>query len=291
MLDGVLHNHPKLQVVHAAEKTVVQEDFTAYDLPPDADTLMERFYWDTPRKRAWRQNEASDFIFLMRNLLERNPQAAYIGLHQDDAVWTQPPELLALPVQSLYHFRAGGPIAVNDTQSGRQGNAYIFPCHLPCGLVSTVFKRDVLEQFLGVITKSSSSAEAWRFKPIDQLLEDFVKANGLPWHATRSTQHRGSTSSYSFTKETDRRDPSPHSPPPSLGERHHVYSCERVPPVMLDRQARKECAGATSTFLESLPRCRLTTPPISMRTSRSPFGAAMRRHVADPRLVTQVRVF
>ena len=290
MLDGVLHNHPNLQVVHAAEKPVVQEDFTAYDLPPDADTLMERFYYDTPRKRAWRQNEASDFIFLMRNLLERNPQAAYIGLHQDDAVWTQPPELLALAVQSLYHFRAGGPIAANDTQSGLHGGYAEFPCHLPCGLVSTVFRRDVLEQFLGAITTPSGSAEPWRFKPIDELLEDFVKANGLPWHATRSTQHLGSTSSYSFTKEADRKLPAPHSPPPGLGERHRVYSCARVPPAMLDRQARKDCAGATGTFLKSLPRCRLTTPPISMRTNRSLFGAATRRHVADSRLVSQVRV-
>eukprot|EP01043_Picozoa_sp_COSAG02_P058718 COSAG02_NODE_7355_length_3049_cov_4.730169_4_plen_308_part_00 len=258
MLDGVLQNHPNLQVVPVAKKPVVREDSTAYDLPPDADRLTKLWHSDTPRKRAWRHNEASDFIFLMRHLLERNPQAAYIGLHQDDAVWTQPPELLASPVQSLYHFRAGGPIAASDTQSGIQG--FSFLCHLPCGLVSTVFKRDVLEQFLGTITKSSGSAEAWRLKPIDQLLEDFVRANGLPWHATRSTQHKGSTSSYSFTKDTDGRARPLCNPPPSLGERHHVYSCERVPPAMLDWRAREFCEGVTSTFLKALPRHRLITP-------------------------------
>ena len=69
---------------------------------------------------------------------------------------------------------------------------------LPCGLVATVFRRDVLRNFLiGIANRprrtpgggggdSDGWVTPWRVRPIDWLLEEFVLASAHDWPATWS---------------------------------------------------------------------------------------------------------
>ena len=254
-MDSVLRLHPSLNVVDSSsvEKQLIRHHMHGenYSLPANADFAMKIALQEGPQKRGWRLSEASDFIFLMSELLTRS-DAPYIGFHQDDAEWTQPPEILGAPIQSLYQFRPGGPIAAGDTQMGigiKCITTGICNCALACGMVSMVFRRDVLQQFLGAIKPG-----AWKLKPIDMLLNDFLTANGFEWPATRSVQHKGSTSSYipkGFSSRDELvkvaahefRDAPPITPRPGREEWHKVYSCARAPPETVPTAAgRKACA-------------------------------------------------
>eukprot|EP01051_Picozoa_sp_SAG22_P009799 SAG22_NODE_843_length_6889_cov_61.521649_5_plen_93_part_00 len=89
----------------------------------------------------------------MRAVLSKNPVAQYIGWNQDDGLWAREPELLNAPIQSLYHRRKI-PVACNqgpcpvDVKRYECYVAGACRCMLGCGLVSMVFRRDLLEQFL-----------------------------------------------------------------------------------------------------------------------------------------------
>eukprot|EP01051_Picozoa_sp_SAG22_P015136 SAG22_NODE_1938_length_3288_cov_2.551270_2_plen_349_part_00 len=268
VMDAVLEKNPELKVVEKRSRQPVPEPVfnETYSLPDDADKAMIMMREEGGMKKKWRLNEARDFIFLMSELLRRT-DAPFLGFHQDDATWTQRPELLGTPIQSLYQFRPGGPLGTGDVQLGRGlwcKEAQVCNCALGCGLVSMVFRRDLLQMFLGAIINQG----AWKLKPIDQLLDDFLNANGFEWPATRSVQHKGTMSSYVISAEylaslkeegnkvgaawrSEFREPPPLSPRPGLLERHRIYSCARAPREYLPERARPFCASPPTMTLSA----------------------------------------
>jgi hypothetical protein len=289
----VLENVVATTGVNVVQSTLATLPSVEYPLPEQADDAMKIArgfgpWGDGPRKRGWRLSEARDFIFLMREVLKQS-DAPYLIFNQDDAEWTYRPELLGLPIQSLYHFRPGGPIAVDDNQRGKVDcDPELSPacsCTLGCGMVSMVFRRDVLKHFLRSIAPG-----VWKLKAIDMLLGDFLRSHGYEWPATRSVQHKGSNSSYvlnntymeslkvggkwtsAFGRET--RAMPPKSPRPSRDERHRIYSCDRPPLNRVPEMARQHCASIDahsllSCFRLTIRLCRLSVLR-SMRAERVP---------------------
>eukprot|EP01050_Picozoa_sp_SAG11_P013926 SAG11_NODE_1664_length_4496_cov_1.786218_5_plen_473_part_00 len=177
---------------------------------------------------------------LMRETLRRS-DAPYICYNQDDGIWRLPPTLLGTPVQSMYHYR------LPESK-----------CDLGCGMVSTIFRRATLKRFLRFMVVDHDvesdghplkELDPWKLKPIDWLLEEFVRANGYEWPATRNVQHVGEKSSLFFSADDrlSRRHSSGTpfkyflhqqqqfwlaptvevSPPPQAREARRVYSCLR----------------------------------------------------------------
>eukprot|EP01051_Picozoa_sp_SAG22_P025985 SAG22_NODE_7970_length_694_cov_0.996639_1_plen_128_part_10 len=114
-MDAVIESNPQLNLLRNTAEPLLNE---SYSLPDDADRAMLYYHAESAKRRHWRLNEARDFIFLMSEMLRRT-DAPFLGFHQDDTTWAQPPELLGTPIQSLYHFRPGGSVAVGDEQLGR----------------------------------------------------------------------------------------------------------------------------------------------------------------------------
>lgn len=97
-----------------------------------------------------------------------------------DGKWARKPELVDAPVQSLYHHRPAELESTPDEErrkaradkrAGRRGAACPMDgacrCGLGCGLVSMVFRRDVLKQFLNSLVVSHQGVPNWKLKPID----------------------------------------------------------------------------------------------------------------------------
>jgi hypothetical protein len=147
---------------------------TDYDVTrPDDDQVQTAAKDDVVRKR-WRIQEAADFRWLLQYVLDHT-KAPYVVFNQDDGQWIHSLVLPSTPLTSLWSL----------------GQAK--DCHDPgghCGLVSMVFQRDTLRDFLEWMTP------LWKEKPIDWTLNDFVWQRGLHMPVQKIVQHLGTQSSF-----------------------------------------------------------------------------------------------
>ena len=189
---------------------------TEYDLPLWADeAAMDVHLKHSAEEKRWRVNEARDFIVVMRDVLARS-DAHFVGLNQDDGVWTKHPTLLDVPMQSLYH---GPPRTHTRT------------CSLPCGMVSVIFRRDVLKKFLRRLVGN----DLWKLKPIDWALEDFIRAGSFEYLAVSpfAVRHIGDQSSLeSRIWNAGSVWTEMHDPPPGvsvISAEAGITTCARIP--------------------------------------------------------------
>jgi hypothetical protein len=141
---------------------------------------------DIPRKR-WRISEAHDFLWLCRHMLSHS-NASYIGFHQDDA-------RLIDPLPDRLHVRLDGStilrqmISLYSDHTPRESRRFCSIGGLFCGMVSLLFRRSALEEFLMWLEP------IYKEIPIDWNLEAFLVSKNylVPVHAR--VQHLGTISS------------------------------------------------------------------------------------------------
>jgi len=140
-----------------------------YSLSRLNDGQVQMAFKDSTHQKYWRISEARDWMHLMSTLY-RNTDAKYIGINQDDGEWTSMAPLFDAPITSLWS-RGKGTYC---------NNAW-------CGMVSVVFERTTLRQFLDWLVID----DHWKEKPIDWSLNDFVKQYSLSIPIHKVVRHIG----------------------------------------------------------------------------------------------------
>ena len=146
------------------------------------DGQVQMAFDDSTHQKYWRISEARDWMHLMSTLY-RNTDAKYIGINQDDGEWTSMAPLFDAPITSLWS-RGNGTHCKNAW----------------CGMVSVVFERNTLHQFLDWLAID----DHWKEKPIDWSLNDFVKQYGLNIPIHKIVRHIGTIRSISTIQSEPR---------------------------------------------------------------------------------------
>jgi hypothetical protein len=154
-----------------------------YEVTRSDDPEVQMAAKDNSPRKHWRIQEAADFRWLLQYVLDHT-DARYIGFNQDDGKWTRSLVLPSTPLTSLWSL------------------GQLKDCHDPgghCGLVSMVFQRETLRDFLEWMEP------LWKEKPIDWTLNDFVKARGLRMPVQKIVRHLGTQSSFAEAPGTSFR--------------------------------------------------------------------------------------
>ena len=109
----------------------------------------------------------------METLL-RTTNADFVVFNQDDGEWIGPYPSPSAPITSLWSTR-------NQSDCHDHGVTWY------CGMVSIVFERTTLRQFLDFMAVD----DRWKEKPIDWTLIDFVKEFGYKTPIHRIVRHLG----------------------------------------------------------------------------------------------------